>query len=248
MDCVVMPTCKRIEMLALTLQALERHGRGRELDVRIFADTDANVEDVEFVRDEYYPDATIFHAQAHVDVPSGMWNILNSLKEGYRTGAGRVFLIEEDVVIGKDFFNWHDEAQKKPVLASLGRRHRGWYEFYTNPGSCFSRESLGRVVQHINDDLFRDRITYMNNFFGRMDEVSTLDDGLVRRIQKFYKLPVAIPEKPMCAHIGFMAYNRYMGWVNDGKTIQEKIVKLRQMLLKVELEKSRYTQDFEPIL
>lgn len=244
---IVMPTMRRPEMLALALEALDRHSYGRDLDVRIYADTNANIDDVEYVRDEYYPNALIFHAPEHVQVPSGMWNILNALKAGYNTGADRVFLIEEDVVINKDYFPWHDQAHKNPIMASLGRYHRPGYMFYTNPGSCFSRYGLGLVVPHINDSLFKDRVKYMNLKFGDMGEFSTLDDGLVRRIQKRMSMPIAIPDQPKCAHIGFIAYNHYMNWVNPETEIRNKINFLRGMLPKVRRQ-DRYTQDFEPIL
>jgi len=246
-ECVVMPCYKRIEMLALALEHLDRTNR-KNLDIRIFVDTttEERIDEVEYVRNVYYPDAIIFHAKPHPNVPSGMWNILNALKQGYETGASRVYLVEEDTCVHRDYFTWHDEAQVSgDFLATCGRYHRPGYEKYTNPGSCFKREMLAKVVEHIVPDLFVDRRAYMDHQFGKMDELSDLDDGLIRRIAKFHGLKVKYPDMPKCSHIGFMAYNHYRGWENTGN-IRERIVNLRKMLNEVD-PKNRYTKDFEPL-
>ncbi|HZS43428.1 MAG TPA: hypothetical protein VFA52_04555 [Candidatus Paceibacterota bacterium] len=243
-----MPTHKRPEMLALALEKIS-NSENQVDDVRIFADTDCNIEEVEFVRDEYCPRALIFHARPHVSVPSGMWNILQALKAGYETKAEYVFLIEEDVLVGRNFFNWHFTAQAaNDYFATCGRRmrHLPSYNQYTNPGSCFKRGSLSLVVEHINDSLFENRQAYMDRTFGPMPEVSDLDDGLIRRIAKFYGLSVLYPDTPQCAHIGFRAYNHYMDWVNTGN-IEQRISKLRTMLSEID-PNNRFTGDFEPIL
>ena len=236
-------------MLALALEAIRRTPQATLLDVRIFLDntTQERLGEVEYVRDTYFPEALVFHANPHIDVPSGMWNILNSLKKGYETGAEYVFLIEEDVVVREDFFDWHFMANPQASLASCGRRipRLPGYNQYTNPGSCFHRSSLAHIVPHINAEMFKDRRAYFEKQWGAMDEASDLDDGLIRRFAKFHGLSVIYPETPKCSHIGFMAYNRYMGWTNEG-TIQERIVNLRKMLLTVD-PNGRYTRDFEPI-
>src|SRR5271157_110469 len=100
---VVIPTCNRPELLALCLLRLS--GAPGCPEVHIYADTAANIEDVAYVRDEYFPTATIFHAQLHIASFSGCWNILNSIKDGSRF-ADDVYLIEDDVMIYKTFFPW----------------------------------------------------------------------------------------------------------------------------------------------
>lgn len=244
---VVMPTFKRPEMLALALEALDR--TNADCDVRIFLDhtTPERVSEVEYVRDLYYPDALIFHAKPHIVVPAGMWNILNALKQGYKTGADYVYLVEEDVVVKPGFFQWHQEAQASgDYLATCGRRipYLPEYNQYTNPGSCFRRDKLELVVKHITDELFANRRAYYEKHFGMMDEVSDLDDGLVRRIAKFYGLKVKYPDMPTCAHKGFQAYNHYYDWTNHGDIVQ-RIENLRKMLPTVSRE-NRFTKDFEP--
>jgi len=244
-EVIVMPTCKRPEMLALALRAIDRADNPPD-DVRIFCDTNTDVEEVTYVRNQYLPHALIFHAAPHVDLPSGMWNILMALKAGYSTGADFVYLIEEDVVVNQSFFNWH-RMWSDEVLATCGRlaKRRSKPGYYTNPGSCLRRHALDLIVPHINDELFADRQAYLNKHFPGSDELSDLDDGLIRRVQKKYGLEVVYPEQPECSHIGFGAYNHYMNWTNEG-SIEERILRLRQMLMGIN-PNDRYTSDFEPI-
>ena len=91
---VVMPTFCRPEFLALALEKVAVANNVPD-DVRIFLDTcsDERMSEVEFVRDTYLPTAEIFRAGAHIICPSGTWNILNSLKQGYETGAEYIYFI-----------------------------------------------------------------------------------------------------------------------------------------------------------
>lgn len=243
---IVMPTCKRPEMLALALEAISRTTLTPD-DIRIFADTNSNISEVEYVRDNFVPHALMFHAKQHADVPSGMWNILSSIKQGYETGADRVFLIEEDIIVGRDFFSWH-LSQNAGHFALCGRRmlHLPNYGEYTNPGSSFPRWALKHIVPHINDRMFADRRAYFDRHFGKMDEVSDLDDGMIRRIMRVSGFTPKYPDMPKCAHIGFRGYNHYMNWVNEGN-IEERIEGLRKMLPTID-RSCKFTGDFEPLV
>jgi hypothetical protein len=252
---VVMPSLRRPEMLALALEKLaiakqrSQLFQPSEFVLNIFADAsdDNRFQEIEYVQKTYCPEAVLTRAHAHVSVPSGMFNILFAIKKGYESNADLCFLVEEDVLVSSNYFDWHVQAQASgDYLATCGRKlpRLPSYNRYTNPGSCFKHDKLGLIVPHINDELFRDRVTYYNTQFGRMEELSQLDDGLIRRIARAGKHEVLYPESPKCAHIGFMAYNRYDGWLNLG-TIEQRIAGLRKLLPKVNPD-ARYTKDFEP--
>jgi hypothetical protein len=233
-------------MLALALEALDR--TGADINVNIFCDTDTCVDETEYVRDLYYPEAMIFHAKPHVNVPSGMWNILNALKYGYETGARYVFIVEEDICIFPDYFDWHMAAQTSgDYIATCGRKMLRYpnYTAYTNPGSCFSHDKLGLIARHITSELFQDHVGYMDKTFGVMDESSHLDDGLIRRVARQHGLQVKYPETPKCAHIGFRMYNNLDIYQNQGD-IETRIAGLRKMLPTIS-PSDRYAGDFEPI-
>src|ERR1700677_4389991 len=112
---VCIPTLHRPEFLALCLEKIAQTWEAENLDVRIFLDwgIPARLADVEYCRDTYLPTAQIYQANPHQKVLSGTWNILRALKDGYETGAHRVFLIEEDVMVRPQFFHWHKTTHEQ---------------------------------------------------------------------------------------------------------------------------------------
>lgn len=244
---VVMPTLKRPEMLALALESIDRADQAPD-DVRIYIDYSDRykiVDEVEYVRDTYLPRATIYQAKPHVKAPSGCWNILNSMKGGYESGADLIFFIEEDVRVYHDYFTWSIGAQTSGCFASSGRHIKRYGDnYYTNPGASFRRESLALVVPHINDSFFNDRRGYLTKTFGAFEEASDLDDGLIRHVMRSVKGFVKYPETPKVAHQGFHMYGKMEECRTIGN-IQEKIVQLREMLERID-PTCRGFGDFEP--
>jgi hypothetical protein len=245
---VVMPTAVRTEFLALSLEALDR--AGCPYPVQIYSDhvTAAKLDEVEYVRDTYYPTADILYAAPHTPAPSGCWNILHAIKGGYEGGFERVFLVEEDVIVRRNYFEWHDNRMMTgEYVATCGRKDRRFYplypDVYTNPGSCLRRDLLDRLVPHINDRYFLGLGAYLDEQFGRWDEMSQLDDGLIRRVIREMGGKVKYPSEPTCAHQGFHYYNRLHPFINEG-TIQERVHNLRVMLKKVS-PTNPYSLDFE---
>lgn len=243
---VVMPALKRPEMLAISLERM-MFAQDVPDDIRIFVDhTTADVlDDMEYVRDTYCPDAQIFHAQKHVFVSSGCWNILNALKAGYEAKKELIFLIEEDVSVFPDYFAWN-LRQDGDHFATCGR-HRKEYgmDYYTNPGAAFRREALEFIVPHINDLYFRDQRSYLDATFGSMDEASPLDDGLIRRVIRQHGSYIVYPETPKVAHQGFHYYNRLVQYKISSGSISERIASCRAVLDSVS-PADRYSRDFEP--
>jgi hypothetical protein len=245
---VIMPTFRRPEMLALSLENLQATPEASSLDVRIYLDhcvQPTRLEEVEYVRDEYFPAATIFHAGNHVLAPSGSWNILHSLKSGYETGAEYIALVEEDVLVRPDFFQRHLEMQASgDFFVTCGRQLAHLpTDYFSNPGSCYGREKLALVVPHICPAYFASQKDYLNQKFGSMDDAGILDDGLIRRVMRSVNGESRCAIPAIASHIGFHYYNRMTQYKNEG-SIQDRIARLRVMLPNVS-PADRYTGDFE---
>ena len=246
---VAIPTCNRPELLALCLLRLSG-ARGCP-EVHIYADTAANMDAVEYARDTYHPTATIFHANAHLEAPSGTWNILSSIKDAARF-ADNVYLVEEDVMVYPYFFEWHES---QTAVVSVGRRDAAFYPrypgAYTNPGAYIRRPALDLLIPHINDDYFVRRRAYLNERFPEMDAWSSLDDGLIRRVVWNNFGACAFPERNVCAHQGFRSYSSNLDiMLNHGKTIQERIEgfleNCERLKTTTDPRYKRYVIDYEP--
>jgi len=208
------------------------------------------VNDVEYCRDQYLPTAEIFQSGPHVNVLSGCWNILHSLQAGYETGKEFIFHVEEDIFVAPGFFEWHWNAHESDnYFVTCGRRHGHHHampkDFYSNPGTAYRRKSLELVIPHINDDYFKNTEKYVDKHWPQYKGMDgSLDDGMIRKIQRSVNGKVLCAEPRVCVHSGFHYYNRLPQYRNNGTTIQEKIQILREMLSKINRE-DRYTSDFE---
>jgi hypothetical protein len=247
---IAIPTAKRPELLALTLEKLSESRLPSNVDVRIYADTDANLDDIDWVRDRYFPEALMFHAPKHVEAPSGCWNILNSIKQSYLATSGHVILLEEDVSVRPWFYEHHlNTANGHQVLASCGRKDKNFYplypDLYTNPGSCLKRELVANLIPHINDDYFTRLREYMDEHFGPWDTQSNLDDGLIRRVIRQMGGRAVYPDTPICAHQGWRFYNKLDLYMNFEVGIENRIRRLRE-IIKTIRPGDRYASDFEP--
>jgi hypothetical protein len=252
---VVMPAAKRPEFAALALEQLGQSWYCPE--ILLCVDTCGDRKEFQHVYDWYAPQGTslIFRGD-HPPVSSGCWNISTSIKDGYETGSDYVFLVEEDVLIYRDFFTYHWGEMEAGAKVSCGRAcplfNKRYPTMYTNPGSCFSRDFLDLLVPHINDEFFTDVAKYFERRlpFPATPGLHGLDDGLIRRVLlREYWQPVIPPmDNPRCAHIGCAAIeNKYdfVGW-RDGE-IEAKIEALRNFLKTVDREgpKEMYLRDLD---
>lgn len=236
-------------MLALSLEALES-SKPAAVNVNIYADDGACLDEIYFVRDTYCPSATIHEVQPHIYAPSGTYNILHSIKAGYETGAALVHLIEEDVLVKPGYFEWHQyQMATGKYVATCGRKDARYYakhvDIYTNPGSTLRRDLLEQLIPHINDDYMTRLRDYLNEKLGPpWPEVSDLDDGLIRHAIRKMGGQCKYPDTATVRHIGFHAYNRLAGYTNREGSIEDRIVRLRQMLAEIQ-PGGRYVQDLE---
>ena len=143
---------------------------------------------------------------------------------------------------------WHWDTQANgDCFVTCGRRHgRMPTDFFCNPGTCYRREALSRVIPHICDEYFKDNRGYLKKHFPTMDGMDgVLDDGLIRKVGRSINGRVVVADPAVCVHSGFHYYNNLSEYTIKGGTIQERIQQLRELLPTVD-PKGRYTQDFEP--
>lgn len=251
-EVVVIPTYARPEVLAHALDKISGCPDAPD-DVRIFLDhsPEKRVQEVEYVRDKFLPRALLFHADANrPQCTSGTWNILNSLKQGWETGAERVWLVEEDVMCFPGMFDrGRQEMATGKYLAFCGRLLEPFYQryglLYTNPGSLLSRRLLDNVVPHICDAYFADTGGYIRETFKHEPFNSSLDDGLIRMVVREMGGQCGYPERPICAHQGFNWYDEIDIYSNHEGTLDERIAKFGSITASMK-PTDRYAGDFEP--
>ena len=255
---VVMPVAHRPEFAALALECLGH----THFDVPILVFVD-DVE--EKLKDDFFTvfanhapsNASLEYREPHIPVSSGCWNITQSIKDGRGEGADYVFLVEEDVMVRPNFFEYHwEKLAGGEFLASCGRKCPVFYErypdIYTNPGSCLTGPLVDNMIPHLHDVFYHDTGKYLNETFEvRAPGIHGLDDGLIRRIIWQMNGKAAYQDPPACSHTGFMAYeNRYdFCHVDHTAKVEDRVENLRNLFLTLDKNgpKGMYMRDFDPL-
>jgi hypothetical protein len=165
-----------------------------------------------------------------------------------------VFLVEEDIMIGRDFFRWHRavHAAAAGLYCSIAVRNpnrtltlaeepEGYYLSsgdFCSIGVCFDKHVLqSMVAPHVNMSYFRRPKKYLRRHF----PASTIglgfveQDGLLRRIQEQSTHPIAYPCLPRAFHAGYYGYNRPGGIQGS---LQDRIQRLAETIYSPEAMRS----------
>lgn len=160
------------------------------------------------------------------------WNVLTGYGVAARTAGegGLVYMVESDVIVGRDFFTWHQSVQERvpdnfcsiasadsntPVEdrppQTFSKDHYGSHGTYRSIGVCWKAEVLrDHIGPHCTNAYLKNpqhyiTSTFHNNPWGR----SWIEqDGLIRRIQLNSGLPIAYAIEPKCYHAGYYGGNR----------------------------------------
>jgi hypothetical protein len=187
-------------------------------------------------------------------VPSGIhitegnsFNVLEGYKRAFVSGAERVYLVEDDVLVTPDFLTWHEKIQQKGDFFCSVANNCFWKNrekikavqdpaaFYTakwygSYGVCWRRDGLAAFLQFANPNYFNSPTGYLREQFpnSRLGNVFTEQDGLIERVLEASHKWAAFPYVSRALHMGFYGYHR------DGNRpngyLQAKIDGLRGMI------------------
>lgn len=191
-------------------------------------------------------------------------NSLNTLlgyKEAYEEDVDYCFLIEDDVMVTKDFFRWHLAVhQQENLFTSVGAQctrrvapkgtssdYFTTASDYASLGVCMPRYSLGLLAEHAKTEYFQFQGAYVREMFptSRFINEGGEQDGLVIRIMGEVNGLCAYPCVPRAFHLGVYGYHR-LGGEPQG-TLEEKIHWFQQMLRDApSLERFNSLKDLHP--
>jgi len=195
------------------------------------------------------------------------FNVLNGLLEAYKLSDNLIYIIEDDIFIGRDFFKFHEAVQSNKLFCSIATKNHnsnftmlndlnayyyGYSMDYQSLGVCMNKNSIDLIRPHINDDYFSNPQDYVSkNFNSFLGSSYCEQDGLIRRIREESNLEVAFPHIPRAYHAGFYGYHRYSN-LPKTKTYEEKVSMLKRICFsKEEMKKvclnDLYYFDSEPI-
>jgi len=140
-----------------------------------------------------------------------------------------VYLIEDDVMIARDFFLWHEAVHAANDLFSSHANFNvnstgptGFYHQYyltqgdySSIGTCLTKKAINAIAPHIRPEYFSDPTGYIKRHFPDHPLSSTYSeqDGLIRRLAGTMAYPCqmeldGLSYGPRCFHAGFVGKNR----------------------------------------
>ncbi len=257
-DLVLIPTYMRPEYLSLCLEHVAKAKGDRDLAVRIFYDNRLGSQNPLTIKELQLTEQVVKQFSTQLDVamqvraphpyvgnPS---NFLEAYKTAYATDARYVYLIEDDVMVGWDFFKWHEAVQaRNDYMCTVG-----WHcirnpqaqvsndptayidtrRDFSSIGVCWKREKLGQVVKHAVKEYYQQMNVYLGRNFPKSPigpGLWTEQAGLIMRILLETQQLVAWPCLSRCAHVGVSGYHRPGGFRFEG-TLDERVAALRKAM------------------
>jgi hypothetical protein len=249
-DIVVLPCWRRPEFLWHCLDNLAQAQGVEEVSIMVRPDTGFAGENIDVVR-SFAARLPNIDIQYPVPAPYRRTKQSANVLLGYLDAASAarqfVYLVEEDIMVARDFFRWHREvhaAASRPLFCSIAvanpnrklslpQELGGYYlssADYCSTGVCFDRTVLRSLLApHVNMRYMGQPKSYIRRHFphSRIGLGFVEQDGLIRRIQESGTLPIAWPCIPRAFHAGFYGYNRSGGI--EG-TLQQRIQQLSQTI------------------
>ncbi|GAA4082774.1 glycosyltransferase [Actinomadura miaoliensis] len=155
------------------------------------------------------------------------YNVLESYREACAWEPRLVHLIEEDVLVGRDYFAFHRRAhalvpdafcvsacrnQQLPLgtdpPADDGAVYR--HVSYQSLGVSFRPDRLSPVLTHAGPGYFADPVGYCRSVFpgSRIPASNAEQDGLLHRVLEADGMATVYPAVPRAYHAGFVGYHR----------------------------------------
>lgn len=181
--------------------------------------------------------------------PGNSHNTLEAYKEAFKAAPQYVFLIEDDVMISKDFFQFHYAAHqltklfcsvgvkctRRSDIAEIDDPERIWVSGsdYASLGVCFPHDSLGYIIPHAHEPYYSNMPGYVARYFkdSRFKNEFAEQDGLILRIMGHWNGLCGWPyaSTARAFHAGYYGYHRMDGAKPFGQ-LDERIENFREIM------------------
>ena len=174
------------------------------------------------------------------------FNVMMSYREAVAVAPDLVHLVEDDVFVGADYFEFHRRAhQLVPDAFSVSACRNQQFPPEVNPpdeedavythvsyqsiGVSFQLEPLSKVVEHARHGYFARQVAYCRRTWpdSAINPDNAEQDGVIHRMIEASGRPTVYAFSPRAYHAGFVGYHR-KGSLPLG-TIEQRAARLLQM-------------------
>lgn len=255
-DIVLITTYFRPEYLYLCLQALADAEGGTEKEYWVIHDrhsverNHSREEEENLSVLKHFSDSGLGFQYIEMPCTQTLGNsrcTLESYLRAYKTDARFVYLVEDDILVEKDFFRWHEAVQSTgDYLCSVARLHTMRTDLlksedprdfitsgsdYTSWGSCWKREALAALIPHCCSEYYNNMPAYIRRVFPNspLNIAWCEQDGLIRRVLMQRRKTTAAPCLKRAYHVGLTGYHRVHGHKFSG-TLEQRVSQLSAVL------------------
>lgn len=259
-DLILIPSFYRPEFLYLTLEYIAKAKGGLDKEVWVAQDMKTNdvpgnrilLHEVVWVTKQFEGKFKKFkyiqrQPNSYIGNP---YNFMELYKEAFAHQDARyVYLIEDDVLVAPDFFEWHEAVQRRGdyfctvgwhcIRNPLVKKTENPHDYvetsrdYSSIGVCWRRQNLAKLVPHADHAYYGHMAAYLGKAFpgnpipaGQWTEQA----GVIMRILLGNKnLFVAWAGLRRCAHVGLHGYHRKFGYRFKG-VLGNKIDQLKKAI------------------
>lgn len=252
-DVVIVPTFDRPEFLWLCLENIAAADGWQDSVILVCEDIHADKPKSFTVEIEMLATIRYFekvfgqnfryrHMTPHTTYGNSL-NLLRAFQESECCGYELICVVEDDVLVTKDFFLWNQrlfDLPLKPWVVCAGRLNRslnfesnGRYAMdesirdvmmcksvvgaYNSWATCFPRSSVTSFLKEITCD---------TDFKPGVEQ-----DMLIQDYMRKHKLSSAWPYVPRAFHVGWYSYHRNGGIIPQG-TLEQRVSVLRSIVMK----------------
>ena len=247
-DVIVVPAYERPEYTRVTLEYIHRARGIEDKDIWLFLDNHLG-DDFGKIYDDQRSNfglASYGFCQLPEDTYGNSRNLILALKAAYESGAERIFLIEDDIIVAPDIFEWHEAIlnEVNPFVScatSLNRSahfqingpnamdesikdpnaYKKVFGAYSSHAVAFTRENLGVLLIRIDSAL-----EWGDWRPGKEQDI------LIQNIMSSIYFPnagSAWPYVPRAFNVGIYSYHINTGMKFNG-TLEEKCAALRRTI------------------
>lgn len=239
-DICIIPVFNRPEYLLITLQLIKKAEHSKDIKYLFAVDADYVQKCVDVINDtmQEYDYELMFNNGTRFREMKQSFNLLSAYQKAANETRQYVFLVEDDIFIGRSFFRTHYDIQAKhpDIFCSIGSKLHN-YDYitpgkeqtldpftcqtaddscYQSWGVCFNKEILLKYVLPYCFEggqpslYFHNSRRFMQENFPQhfLGTNYTEQDGLIRRIRDASRLHIGYPDYPRCYHAGIWSYHR----------------------------------------
>lgn len=275
-DIVLVPTFARPEYLQLCLEHLSAADGGKDKVVHIAHDL--HTYDPPHMRQELALSERVvaefkgsfkeLFMQVRAPHPyiGNPCNFLELYKSAYNSVNGLIYLVEDDVLVAKDFFKWHEAVQARGdyfvtvgwhcirnAEVKPGTDPTAYIEStrdFSSIGICWKRDKLAPFVKHATPNYYRAMRNYLAQAFpgspinpGQWTEQAGIVTRLLHETKNRW---VAWPQLSRVAHVGISGYHRPGGHRFSG-TLEQRIADLRKAVVNPQMLNSLSKDPFDDV-